>query len=652
LKPSIRSLTGSPSIWFTSLRKLRCLLLPAALGFTMLAAPVRAEIVTFEFTGTANRVGSSLAPHFQVGNPYTLTLSYDTTTANQSDPGTLASYKLRSASMVVQATGGTWTANLNGDNNGNVRIENQSSYDRFEVGHNFFSVPSVGGRTAFSWVLTMFTEATGTFTSTALPTALNLANWSTNPSSTRFHIYFDGLGDTFDVRFGVSAINKVAAGAEPPSNIVSGSGTVVGTDILHQNGNRFDQVLLTGQTVTLQTLGNRILRCSFVDTNGDIVQCEFSGPGQFTVALDPATFVAAAPAAKYNQPGVLYVSGRSTVSVTGNTADTYVSIFTVGKETAVNQTLFPVGEVYDGVADVQRLEISGPEIARIATGNTRFGGSSGLTGIFAPNTKVLQRAILHDIVASGSATPVLQFGAASTFSLDAGAVLLAGGSLSQNNTAIDVTSGTGTTLAKITTVSNVRSNGSSLTRGTISSSVIFTGGATGSLQIDGNFVIGGSPGGGSSGGGSSSGSFSANFQDLISGPNSPFKLDGTAGVTWNFSGGNSGTWTVQVVSQVSGFSSTSTISGTYTYELSNNNQTFAMTLNYDQIAASVGGFSGVTLPINASSNPALPKTFAITVNRTSDTSGTYVYSLTMSNGTVTQFSGNYSPAAPLGLPSS
>jgi hypothetical protein len=181
---------------------------------SLLLAPARAEIVTFEFTGAANYVGSSLSPYFQVGNPYTLTLSYDTSSPNTGF-GNYGYYSLLSASMVIQASGGTWSADLNGDNNGQVTIENQFSYDRFQVFHTSFSQPVVAGETAMSWVLTMYTEATDTFTSTALPTMLDLANWSTNPSSTRFHIYFDGLGSTYDVRFGVAAINTPSAIPEP-----------------------------------------------------------------------------------------------------------------------------------------------------------------------------------------------------------------------------------------------------------------------------------------------------------------------------------------------------------------------------------------------------------------------------------------------------
>lgn len=180
----------------------------------LLLSNARAQIVTFEFTGTANYVGSSLSPYFQTGDPYTLTLSYDTTAPNIGS-GNYGYYSLLSGSMIINASGGIWSADLNGDNNGQVQIENQFSYDRFQIQHSNFSQPEVAGETAVSWLLTMYTEATDTFGSTALPTTLDLSDWSTNPSSTRFHIYFDGLGSTYDVRFSVAAINTPSAIPEP-----------------------------------------------------------------------------------------------------------------------------------------------------------------------------------------------------------------------------------------------------------------------------------------------------------------------------------------------------------------------------------------------------------------------------------------------------
>lgn len=429
------------------------------------------------------------------------------------------------------------------------------------------------------------------------------------------------------------------------NNIVSGSGTLVANGATAgNNGNLYDQVLLTGQSVVLRTDGAKILRCSFLDPNGDIVQCEFSGPGEFTITLDPATFVAAGAAAKYNQPGTNYVTGKPTVSVTGNTDATYVNIYSVGKQTAINQALFPAGMTYDGVADVKLLQISGSAIAAVLTGNTRFSGTSGLTGIFAPNTAVKNRAILYDIEASSSATPVLQFGSASTFSQDGGAILLAGGDLVQpNNASIDVTAGSGTTTALITTVANIRSDGTNLTRTTIASTVTWISGGSGTVKVDGTAVVNTSTGG-------SNGAFAATFSDMLMSTNSPFKFDGVVGVRWTFSGGNTGTWSVESTTTTSGITVTATISGTYTYAVANNGGSFTFTMNYNQISTLAPFIGTTTLQINSSSNPAMPKTIQMTANNTASGSGTYQYTLTWTDGRQESFSGNYTPSSPLGLP--
>src|SRR5262245_56195548 len=119
---------------------------------------------------------------------------------------------------------------------------------------------------------------------------------------------FRQLGLAFLAAFSLGAL------ARAQNNIVAGSGTVF-ANLSNPDGLTYDQVLMTGQSVTLQADTGQVLRASFLDTNGDIVQAEFSGSGQFKIDLDPTTYVAAAPATKYNQPTVSYVTGRPTISV-------------------------------------------------------------------------------------------------------------------------------------------------------------------------------------------------------------------------------------------------------------------------------------------------------------------------------------------------
>ena len=86
-----------------------------------------------------------------------------------------------------------------------------------------------------------------------------------------------------------TAVITVAAPSIPL--VLEGMGDIAGENIQHPNGNIFDQILLTGESIRLQARPNQITRVSFMDENEDIVQVEFSGAGTFTVTLDPATFL-------------------------------------------------------------------------------------------------------------------------------------------------------------------------------------------------------------------------------------------------------------------------------------------------------------------------------------------------------------------------
>ena len=80
---------------------------------------------------------------------------------------------------------------------------------------------------------------------------------------------------------------------------MSGAGAEVGPDIVHANGNTYDQFLLTGPAFSLKADPGQIARASFIDLTNDIVQLEFSGAGTLSIVLDGATGPAAPEA--YNQ---------------------------------------------------------------------------------------------------------------------------------------------------------------------------------------------------------------------------------------------------------------------------------------------------------------------------------------------------------------
>lgn len=245
--------------------------------------------------------------------------------------------------------------------------------------------------------------------------------------------------------------------------ILGGSGYVVGEDIQHPNGNIFDQVLLTGQAIRLRAKSGNITRVSFMDENEDIVQVEFSGAGIFTVLLDPDTFLPPLLPPRYNQ-NTRYVTGKPRVVIEGANSTTFLSIFTVGKINAVNQALFPEGQVYDAQADVTLVEVvNSTGMGGMHLANVAFSGSTGKVGVTARGVPIAVRLVIGDIEASGSAEPYLLFGENSfTVITPNSGLRIAGGNLYQPNGA----SITGkVAIDDIIFQDNVRSDGSQIKAG-------------------------------------------------------------------------------------------------------------------------------------------------------------------------------------------
>ena len=245
--------------------------------------------------------------------------------------------------------------------------------------------------------------------------------------------------------------------------VLTGSGTIAGEDIQHPNGNIFDQVLLTGESIKLQAKTGHITRVSFMDEDEDIVQVEYSGAGTFTVTLDSSTYLAAKAPPRYNQSGVAYVTGKPSVVIEGADSSTYFSIFTVGKINAVNQALFPEGQEYGAQADVTLVQVtSSTGMGGMQLSNAVFSGSTGNIGIDARGVPIAVRLTVGDIDASGDAVPHLLFGSGS-FTVAAGnpGLRITGGDLAQTNAASVVVAESGSTTTGFETLisqNNFKSN--------------------------------------------------------------------------------------------------------------------------------------------------------------------------------------------------
>ncbi len=306
------------------------------------------------------------------------------------------------------------------------------------------SVAASGDDLTYQWY-------TGNSGDTAAPVAGATGSALTTSAltaSTSYWVQITNAGGTADSD---TAVITVAAPSVPL--VLDGAGDIAGENIQHPNGNVFDQILFTGESIQLQARPGQITRVSFMDETEDIVQVEFSGEGTFTVTLDPTTFLPPAPPPRYNQ-AVEYVTGKPNVVIDGADSSTFFSIFTVGRINAVNQALFPEGQVYDAQADVTLVEvINSTGMGGMQLSNTLLSGSTGKVGVDARGVPIAVRLTVGDIDADGDAVPHLLFGEGS-FTIPAGnpGLRITGGDLAQTNGASIVVAESGSTITGFETL--------------------------------------------------------------------------------------------------------------------------------------------------------------------------------------------------------
>ena len=231
---------------------------------------------------------------------------------------------------------------------------------------------------------------------------------------------------------------------------VIGTGSEVGADIKHPNGNIFDQILLSGAAATVTADLGKVTRTSFIDLTDDIVQVEFSGAGTLSLLLDNPSGPAAP--VNYNQPTVGYMKGHPGIVITGADETTNVSVFTVGRATAFDPTgsfniLQPISATnnpanngsslfqghastaYDGLADIAFIAISSTngKFGGLRTSNGSYFATKGFTGVYAPGVQFQGPVFIGDISASDAATPVIMIGSSPDTRITGGDLLQGNG---------------------------------------------------------------------------------------------------------------------------------------------------------------------------------------------------------------------------------
>lgn len=214
----------------------------------------------------------------------------------------------------------------------------------------------------------------------------------------------------------VSATNVAGTSVSQPnilglltSDKVVGAGEEFQADILHPTGRTFDQLLLKGAAASFTADPGQVTRLSFVDLNNDIVQVEFSGPGTVSLVLDGSS--GPARPVNYTQ-AVDYVKGHAGLVVAGATEQTNLSVFTVGRANAYNQSIFRDNVSYDGVADIAFVAILSLDgkFGGLRTANAAYWAMRGVAGVYAPGVQFTGPVFVGDITAFDEAEPFLVIG--------------------------------------------------------------------------------------------------------------------------------------------------------------------------------------------------------------------------------------------------
>jgi len=226
------------------------------------------------------------------------------------------------------------------------------------------------------------------------------------------------------------------------ATIVAGSGVEVASNIQLPNGT-YDQILMTGASVTVSADPGEVVRVSFLDQGGDIVQAEFGGKGTMTVSLEDVKTAASAgyvnknPDQMLNGAKVNYVQGLATITVDKPELNTNLGVYAAG---ILQNPGFFTGQAKqgdNGLADIARVILVGnPEneagysnMGGIRMGGAVFSANTGVVGIRGENVAIQDIVAIGDIDAKESGVPTLMFNT----NTQVQTVFVRGGDLRQSN---------------------------------------------------------------------------------------------------------------------------------------------------------------------------------------------------------------------------
>lgn len=218
------------------------------------------------------------------------------------------------------------------------------------------------------------------------------------------------------------------------ATIVMGAGSEVDSNVTLPNGNTYDQILLSGSTITVTADAGQVTRVDFLDLDGDIIRAEFAGAGQLAISL--TDFKEAAKPANYATE-TKYVQGLAGFRISGSNASTNFTLYSLGSANVnggAGNPIFAGGTKHGGnnFANAAHVLIEGSGLSSqdfggLRAGNAVFGAASGFVGIGAADIRFSGPIVIGGLVPAGNAGGVLQISADSPN----GTLVLAGTDLAQ-----------------------------------------------------------------------------------------------------------------------------------------------------------------------------------------------------------------------------
>lgn len=173
--------------------------------------PVSAEELSFTFSGEIFRVGSDLGTTVQTGDPYTLSVTYDSEAPLDSNVPAYGSYPAISMELEINTSSGPLRAVFASPR---IELESQPTYQRITFTQSGVVDPfELNGRTLFNPQLTMFSSQSPLpHNGLELPTSFDRSDYSSSSSSSQLSLAFgSGIAEEL-IKGSIDSITAQEAG--------------------------------------------------------------------------------------------------------------------------------------------------------------------------------------------------------------------------------------------------------------------------------------------------------------------------------------------------------------------------------------------------------------------------------------------------------